>query len=352
MLNRLLQERETSPRENLRLPAAVRRERNQTLDLSVSRLFLCENAFNGHGVSAMALDPVEGRYLLAGSVDGTLCAFDVLSHYYRPKEGSQHHHDHLFRLLPRPERTGVEVGDGHRGGAICLQWYPVDSGLFLSAFKDNSVRLFDANELRAVCKTEVECEVNCAAMPEMASGHCLVAIGAKHPVIRLWDPRSDCIALNFAGHIGKEVTALTWSSSSEWLLISGGSGGQIRFWDVRKANSLLALDQYNTKRYSETLKPLPDLEHLKRKRLRTPQSAEEILYNSGKFNRNLQEWVNTKNLVKKLSDSRKNDTSTAHDSAVALLQTSEDGLHLYSAASAMTEMVSSPLPFPPKRVPG
>ncbi|QDZ21715.1 WD40 repeat domain-containing protein [Chloropicon primus] len=339
MLSRL-RERETSYRGGRRIAHEVESERNRSLQLSSSRIFLCEDAFSGNGCSVMDLDPVEGRYLLAGGTDGTLCAFDVVSHYCSWGSGPQHEHKHLFRVPPCPPRVAAEAQReprhaGHRGSVTSLQWYPVDTGLFLSAAKDKSVRLTDANELATVCSSRQDFEINCVAMPRTASGHCLIAIAARNPVIRVWDPRSNCITLNFAGHLGKEVTSLTWSSSSEWMLISGGSCGQIRLWDVRKANALLALDQYNTKSYSEGLTPLPDVEHLREKSGRTPH-VEDVLYN--KFNRNLQDWVNSKKLVKKIAESKRNDTATAHNSSVRLLLTSPDGLFLYSAAHRMSEM--------------
>jgi DNA excision repair protein ERCC-8 len=346
-LAKLLRQRETTDRSRRLSPAMVERERSKTFDLSTSRVFDTSGLEAGTpGVTSIDLDPVEGRYLLAGGNDGTVCAFDVLSHYYteasREVGSSQRHrklktfvHKHVFRLPSSSSSSRHGSSGGYNAAITGLQWYPVDSGLFLTASKDCSVKLVDANELSTVCSCRQDFEINCASMPTNASGHCLIAIASRSPVIRLWDPRSDCISLNFAGHIGKEVTTLTWSSSSEWLLVSGGSEGQIRVWDVRKANSLLALDQYNTKNYSEALAPLPDVDHLKRKRLKTPQGDDVF---GEKFNRNLQEWVSSRKLVKKFSDAKRNDTASAHDSAVRLLQTSRDGLFLYSAASKMTEM--------------
>ena len=34
-----------------------------------------------------------------------------------------------------------------------------------------------------------------------------------------------------------------WSTSSEWVLITGGCDGAIRFWDIRRAGCFLVLDQ-------------------------------------------------------------------------------------------------------------
>lgn len=39
------------------------------------------------------------------------------------------------------------------------------------------------------------------------------------------------------------VMTLEWSSSSEWILVTGGCDGAIRFWDIRRAGCFLVLDQ-------------------------------------------------------------------------------------------------------------
>ena len=347
-VSKLIRSREAS---GGKVSEAITSERRKTLDLSSSRIISDVSSFSGKGITLIDLDPVEQRYLMAGSVDGTVCAFDVLSHYYTEEKAVDQYcshtttlqnrkasvHQHLFRLEGTQGRLPPtrEREEGHKGAVTGLQWYPVDSGLFVSSSKDCNVRLFDANELSMVCSVQLEFQINCVSMSTIALAHSLVAVASRNPVIRLWDPRNDCISLSFAGHIGKEVTALAWSSNSEWLLISGGSDGQIRIWDVRKANCLLSLDQYNTKTYSEALLPLPDLDHLRRKRLKTPQT-DDVLYRN--FNRNLQNWVNSKKLVQKFSVARQNETVTAHDSPVKFMLSSSDGLFLYSAASKMMDM--------------
>jgi len=39
------------------------------------------------------------------------------------------------------------------------------------------------------------------------------------------------------------VMSVEWSTSSEWVLITGGCDGAIRFWDVRRTGCFLVLDQ-------------------------------------------------------------------------------------------------------------
>lgn len=39
------------------------------------------------------------------------------------------------------------------------------------------------------------------------------------------------------------VMTVEWSTSSEWVLVTGGCDGAIRFWDIRRAGCFLVLDQ-------------------------------------------------------------------------------------------------------------
>ena len=43
--------------------------------------------------------------------------------------------------------------------------------------------------------------------------------------------------------IADGVMSVEWSSSSEWILITGGCDGAIRFWDIRRAGCFHVLDQ-------------------------------------------------------------------------------------------------------------
>lgn len=39
------------------------------------------------------------------------------------------------------------------------------------------------------------------------------------------------------------VMSVEWSASSEWVLVTGGCDGAIRFWDIRRAGCFRVLDQ-------------------------------------------------------------------------------------------------------------
>lgn len=42
------------------------------------------------------------------------------------------------------------------------------------------------------------------------------------------------------------VMTAEWSTSNEWVLVTGGCDGAIRFWDIRRAGCFLVLNQSST----------------------------------------------------------------------------------------------------------
>lgn len=51
------------------------------------------------------------------------------------------------------------------------------------------------------------------------------------------------------------IMAVEWSASSEWILMTGGCDGAIRFWDIRRAGCFRLLDQRQSQ--SGRRPPLP-----------------------------------------------------------------------------------------------
>jgi WD40 repeat protein len=62
------------------------------------------------------------------------------------------------------------------------------------------------------------------------------------------------------------VWAVQWSAASEWVLISGGCDGAIRFWDIRQAGCFQVLDQNRSQlgRRPPIVKSVPGVQELVR----------------------------------------------------------------------------------------
>jgi len=61
----------------------------------------------------------------------------------------------------------------------------------------------------------------------------------------IYDIGENCLAFNcdIASLMVDGVMTVEWSTSSEWVLVTGGCDGAIRFWDIRRAGCFLVLDQ-------------------------------------------------------------------------------------------------------------
>eukprot|EP00268_Persea_americana_P059674 TRINITY_DN7356_c0_g1_i4.p1 TRINITY_DN7356_c0_g1~~TRINITY_DN7356_c0_g1_i4.p1 ORF type:complete len:135 (+),score=20.91 TRINITY_DN7356_c0_g1_i4:523-927(+) len=80
------------------------------------------------------------------------------------------------------------------------------------------------------------------AMSPVATSHMLIAAGTEDVQVRLCDIASGAFTHTLSGH-RDGIMAVEWSTSSEWVLITGGCDGAIRFWDIRRAGCFLVLDQ-------------------------------------------------------------------------------------------------------------
>lgn len=140
------------------------------------------------------------------------------------------------------------------------------------------------------------------------------------------------------------VMSVEWSTSSEWVLITGGCDGAIRFWDVRRAGCFLVLDQSK----SQLGRRLPLLPRSISDKVTAPRTTGQ---SSSVKSRGEQKSVSVGN-GRKLSTSRMStqlkgsakqrlhpgmissqDRATAHYGAVTALKTTEDGMYLLSAGS-------------------
>ncbi|KAL3314022.1 hypothetical protein Ciccas_007374 [Cichlidogyrus casuarinus] len=120
----------------------------------------------------------------------------------------------------------------------CIQWYPVDSGLFALALKNKDLHLVDVNELRSCEVVPIEQGINWIAWSERAVSHNLVAVALSSKgkgAMFLIDPLIGAPSLTldaYHSHLG--VSTCLWSDNKSSLLFSGGFDGRVLCWDIRK----------------------------------------------------------------------------------------------------------------------
>ncbi|CAN0905695.1 WD repeat-containing protein ATCSA-1 [Linum grandiflorum] len=189
-------------------------------------------------VNSLQVDLTEGRYLLSGAADASAAVFDV----QRPTEyeggGVIAKHRHLFSI--DKQHTA-----GHKFSVSTAIWYPIDTGLFVTGSYDHYIKVWDTNSTQVVMNFKMPGKVYRTAMSPLATSHMLIAAGTEDVQVRLCDIASGAFAHTLSGHRDGVMT-VEWSTSSEWVLVTGGCDGAIRFWDIRRAGCFRVLDQSQT----------------------------------------------------------------------------------------------------------
>ncbi|KAH9758275.1 WD repeat-containing protein ATCSA-1 [Citrus sinensis] len=176
-------------------------------------------------INSLQVDLTEERYLLSGASDSSVAVYDVQR--ATDYEGGGHiaKHRSVFVVDKQHEH-------GHKYAISSAIWYPVDTGLFVTGSYDHYV----------VMNFKMPGKVYRTAMSPLAASHMLIAAGTEDVQVRLCDIASGAISQTLSGHRDGIMT-VEWSTSSEWILVTGGCDGAIRFWDIRRAGCFRVLDQ-------------------------------------------------------------------------------------------------------------
>ena len=186
------------------------------------------------GINCVDIDTGEGKYLLSSSSNGKIAVHDIEDCFY-----SEHFKCNSVATV---ERT---LKDSHKHSVETVQWYPNDTGMFLSSSVDNTLKVWDTNALEVVESFQLEGIVYHHQMPRNARKHCLTAAACEDSRVYLCDLKSGSAIHILKGH-SKAVISVAWSPRSEYFLATGSRDNKVLLWDVRKATgSILSLDQHN-----------------------------------------------------------------------------------------------------------
>jgi DNA excision repair protein ERCC-8 len=213
---------------------------------------------------ALALDPVDARFLLVGTSRSHVLLYDL-----RALDNASHSSDGDFSAAdadagkvcfdtnnPLPPETAVHarkpttgatasaLAPGLQYGVSSVDWYPVDGGLFVSSAFDGHVKLWDSDAFEVVGSFALRSRVYCAKFSPVATTHALIAAATAKGEVRLCDMHVNAAVHSLLGH-RDEVWTLAWSPVDEHLLATGARDGEIRLWDIRRSGStacLLALN--------------------------------------------------------------------------------------------------------------
>lgn len=186
-------------------------------------------------INSLQVDLTEGRYLLSSASDTSVAVYDVQRATDYDESGLIAKHKHILLVDKQHEQ-------GHKYAISTAIWYPIDTGLFITGSYDHYVNVWDTNTTQVVINFKMPGKVYKTAMSPVATSHMLIAAGTEDVQVRLCDISSGAFAHTLSGH-RDGVMSVEWSASSEWVLVTGGCDGAIRFWDIRRAGCFRVLDQ-------------------------------------------------------------------------------------------------------------
>ncbi|CZT44975.1 probable DNA excision repair protein ERCC-8 [Rhynchosporium secalis] len=178
------------------------------------------------GVNSLAID-VDNRLLLSGGAESAIKVWDLdendpgAKHTFKPSS-----------VVPKTSLT-------HKFGITQLNFFPFDSGAFLSSSYDHHLKIYSADTLAVSGDFDLNSIVYTHALSPIAS-HLLVACATQHPAVRLVDLRSGSSTHSLAGHHGA-LLCLAWSPTIDYILASGSIDGTVRLWDIRKSSGALGV---------------------------------------------------------------------------------------------------------------
>ncbi|XP_062022617.1 WD repeat-containing protein ATCSA-1-like [Rosa rugosa] len=311
----------------------VKSNRIQTLQLSNQKEIVSPHR---GAINSLQVDLTEGRYLLSGASDASAAVYDIQRGTDYEGGGAISKHKAIFVVDKQHE-------NGHKYAVSSAVWYPVDTGLFVTGSYDHHINVWDTNTTQVVMNFKMPGKVYRTAMSSLATSHMLIAAGTEDVQVRLCDIASGAFAHTLSGHRDGVMT-VEWSTSSEWVLVTGGCDGAIRFWDIRRAGCFLVLDQSQSQ-----LGRRPPV--LQRSATNKGSTAKPLLASQSSFAKaRAQQRKHTNGNGAKSSTSKtpvkgslkqrlhpgmlsSQDRATAHYGAVTGLKVTDDGMYLLSAGS-------------------
>ncbi|KAJ3325769.1 hypothetical protein HDV06_003539 [Boothiomyces sp. JEL0866] len=143
----------------------------------------------------------------------------------------------------------IEIKEtGHKAVISGCDFY-TDSGMFTTCSYDNTIQVWDTNELCPVFRFNMRDPVY-----RIANREGIIAAGLKSKMMHLCDLNSGSMTHSLKH--SSSTTSLCWYPANNNYIVSGGLEGELKFWDVRMTTEAIW-----TKNYRGIIKDLKFLDN-------------------------------------------------------------------------------------------
>lgn len=203
------------------------------------------NCHRNASVNSISLENQDYQYLLTGGADSSIKLWDLLiqekCHGLLGIMDPNDEGDYDNPVSAYSNIATIPRKMGHQFGISCIQWWPFDTGMFVSSSFDHYLKIWDTNELEPVHDFDLDNRIY-----SFDIRNTLIATASDQPFIRLLDLRSTSSAQSFSGHKNRTLS-VKWHPKDPNILASGGLDGEVKIWDIRRSKACLCrLDMLRT----------------------------------------------------------------------------------------------------------
>ncbi|XP_026177933.2 DNA excision repair protein ERCC-8 isoform X2 [Mastacembelus armatus] len=152
--------------------------------------------------------------MLSGGADGVIVIYDLENYSGKPQ--------YTCKAVCTVGRSSRYV---HKFSVETVQWYPYDTGMFVTSSFDKTMKVWDTEMLKPAEVFEFEGNVYSHHLSPIARKHSLIAVGTKNPKIQLCDLKSGSRIHVLQGHRA-EVLSVQWSPRYEHILATARQQGE------------------------------------------------------------------------------------------------------------------------------
>ena len=183
------------------------------------------------GLTCLDFDHSENRYLLSGDQRGRIALYDTRLPSHSTRERLKRHRsiehsaqtEYRITALSRDEDDcrSNNASDKHSRSVTSVNWFPLDTGLFISSSMDRCVKVWDTETQSVASSFNLSAHVYAARMSRLNQAAApLIACASASQHVRLIDLRAQHAHHTLMGH-SKAVTCLAWSNRREFELATG-----------------------------------------------------------------------------------------------------------------------------------